>query len=417
MSKLAALAAVVVLALLLACGGSGESMEAGTMRDSLGLDRSPVNQALDFFEGSGAEGPAGSAGSAGLAFPDGPAPRDVIREVEVVKEVVVEKEVPRSAPASNGSAPVLQIAERKVISTASVSVEVEDVQAAINDVRAIAEGVGGFVEHLTSAGGPARQNATVTIRVPQEDFSPALAHIEALGSVQSATQGSEDVSERFIDLKARLESALREEKSLLALLERANAVSEVLAIERELARVRSDIERFQGQLNFLERRIALATITVDLSLPDELFPEPPSASLGVEVLNVSGSIEAAKKFALSLDGRVDRVSITVNDEWETSNLSMRVFPADFQRTIEFLESQGKVRNKRVTEGGTFVAEGSVTTRQRPGANIEVSFFENPGGGPLALVLAIAAALGVIALLVAVAFGFYRFGRRRGGASE
>ena len=186
MSKLAALAAVVVLALLLACGGSEESMEAGTMRDSLRMDRSPVNQALDFSGGSGVEGSAGSAGSAG---PDGPAPRDVIREVEVVKEVVVEKEVSRSAPASNGSAPVLQIAERKVISTASVSVEVEDVQAAINEVRAIAEGVGGFVEHLTSAGGPARQNATVTIRVPQEDFSPALAHIEALGSVQSVKGG------------------------------------------------------------------------------------------------------------------------------------------------------------------------------------------------------------------------------------
>ena len=399
MSKLTALAAVVVLALLLACGGSGESMEAETMRDSLALNQSPVNQALDFF---GDPGPADSATRAP-------------RQVEAVQEAAVEKEVSRAAPAPNGSAPVLQIAERKVISTASVSVEVEDVQAAINEVRAIAESVGGFVEHLTSAGGPARQNAAVTIRVPQEDFSPALAHIEALGSVQSATQGSEDVSERFIDLKARLESALREEKSLLALLERANAVSEVLAIERELARVRSDIERFQGQLNFLERRIALATITVALSLPDEFFPEPPSASLGVEVLNVSGSIEAARKFALSLDARVDRVSITVNDEWETSNLSMRVFPADLQRMIEFLESQGRVRNKRVTEGGTPVAEGSVTTGQRPDANIEVSFFENPGGGALAPDLAIAAALGVTALLVAVAFGFYRFGRRRGRA--
>ena len=184
-----------------------------------------------------------------------------------------------------------------------------------------------------------------------------------------------------------------------------------------MARVRSEIERFQGQLNFLERRIALATITVALSLPDELFPEPPSASLGVEVLNVGGSIEAAKEFALSLDGRVDRVSITVNGEWETSNLSMRVFTDDFQRMIEFLESQGKVRNKRVTEGGAVAVRGSAATGQRPDANIEVSFFENSGGGALALVVAIVAALGGIALLVAVAFGFYRAGRRRRGASE
>ena len=88
-----------------------------------------------------------------------------------------------------------------------------------------------------------------------------------VGKVQSKNLGSEDVSERFIDLQARLKSSLREEKSLLSLVGRTRTVSEVLAIERELTRVRSDIERFQGQLNFLERRIDLASITVSLSSP------------------------------------------------------------------------------------------------------------------------------------------------------
>ena len=401
MCRLPSLVVVAVLALMLACAGSAESMPSGQIREKLGMSQSPLDRAGDL-----------------LSFSDS---RQVVVEKEVIREVPVEavaqKSLAGSSRASNGSAPLLQIAERKVISTASVSLEVEAVQDAVDQVRIIAESVGGFVEHLDSGGGPLRQRAAMTIRVPQEEFSSALARIEAVGSVQSTSQGSEDVSERFIDLKARLSSALREEKSLLALLERANAVSEVLAIERELARVRSEIERFQGQLNFLERRIALATITVGLSLPDELFPEPSSASLGVEVLNVGGSIEAAKEFALSLDGRVDRVSITVNGEWETSDLSMRVFTADFQRMIEFAESQGKVRNKHVTEGGAVAAEPSVATGQRPDANIEVSFFEKSGGGALALILVIAAAVGGTALLVAVAFGFYRVGRRRGAASE
>ncbi len=401
MCRLPSLVVVAVLALMLACAGSAAQMDAETWQQSSDMS-------------------LGAAGAAGPSMSTRDQ-RQVVVEKEVIREVPVEamaqKAVTGSSPASNGSAPLLQITERKVISTASVSLEVEAVQDAVDQVRIIAESVGGFVEHLDSGGGPLRQRAAMTIRVPQEEFSPALARIEAVGSVQSTSQGSEDVSERFIDLKARLSSALREEKSLLALLERANAVGEVLAIERELARVRSEIERFQGQLNFLERRIALATITVALSLPDELFPEPPSASLGVEVLDVGGSIEAAKEFALSLDGRVDRVSITVNGEWETSNLSMRVFAADFQRMIEFLESQGEVRTKRVTEGGAVAARGSAATGQRPDANIGVSFFENSEGGALALVVAIAAALGGIALLVAVAFGFYLAGRRRRAASE
>ena len=89
-----------------------------------------------------------------------------------------------------------------------------------------------------------------------------------MGKVQSKNLGSDDVSERFIDLQVRLKSSLREEESLLSLLGRTSTVSEVLAIERELTRVRSDIERFQGQLNFLERRIDLATITVSLLSPN-----------------------------------------------------------------------------------------------------------------------------------------------------
>ncbi|MDP6550126.1 MAG: DUF4349 domain-containing protein [Dehalococcoidia bacterium] len=111
-------------------------------------------------------------------------------------------------------------------------------------MRAIAENLGGFVEHLDSSGGPERQRASMTVRVPQDQFDPALVRIEALGEVQSRNEGAEDVSEQFIDLEARLKSSLREEQSLLSLLGRTGTVSEVLAIERELARVRAEVERF-----------------------------------------------------------------------------------------------------------------------------------------------------------------------------
>ena len=217
MCRLPSLVVVAVLALMLACAGSAAQMDAETSQQSWDMSL----------------GPAGAAGSS-ISTRD---QRQVVVEKEVIRrevpvEAMAQKAVTGSSPASNGSAPLLRIAERKVISTASVSLEVEAVQDAVDQVRIIAESVGGFVEHLDSGGGPLRQRAAMTIRVPEEEFSPALARIEALGSVQSTSQGSEDVSERFIDLKARLSSALREEKSLLALLERANAVSEVLAIEK-----------------------------------------------------------------------------------------------------------------------------------------------------------------------------------------
>lgn len=64
-----------------------------------------------------------------------------------------------------------------------------------------------------------------------------------MGAVESRNLGTEDVSAQFIDLEARLKSSLGEEQSLLRLLERASTVGEILTIERELFRVRADIER------------------------------------------------------------------------------------------------------------------------------------------------------------------------------
>ena len=172
----------------------------------------------------------------------------------------------------------LEVTQRKIISNASIAVEVEVVQTAITEVRTIAESLGGFVEHLSSSGSPEHQRATMTIRVPQDQFLSALERIETLGEVQSQSVGSEDVSEQFIDLEARLKSSLREEQSLLSLLEKTEGVGEILAIERELSRIRSEIERLQGQLNFLERRVDLATIGVTLIPPREESVEPPSAA-------------------------------------------------------------------------------------------------------------------------------------------
>ena len=125
------------------------------------------------------------------------------------------------APGAGGYVPgALDTAQRQVISQASVSMEVDEVPVAVAQVQTTAESLGGFVGQLSSSGGPERQQSTMTIRVPQAEFFTALEHIKSLGKVRSENVGSEDVTERFIDLEARLRSALREEESLLSCLTR-----------------------------------------------------------------------------------------------------------------------------------------------------------------------------------------------------
>jgi hypothetical protein len=318
------------------------------------------------------------------------------------------KSLPSSAADTDGS-DVLQTTQRQIISNASVSIEVATVESAVDQVRAIAEGLGGFVEHLSSFGSDKDQRANLTVRVPQDQFFTAVDRIEALGKVQGRDLGSEDVSEQFIDLEARLKSSLQEEESLLSLLDRAGQVSEILTIERELSRVRSDIERVQGQLNFLERRVALSTISVSLFPPGSRLPEPPSADTVIEDSRVADRVAAVKSLVASLNGEIDQVFLSTQDGRERANISFRVFPGDFEQALSVVESQGKIVNRSVREGFTSVPTQDEVPED-PDARINVSFIQ-PVTSYLWLKILVAVAL--VAVVLAAAFYLaFRAGRHR-----
>ena len=322
---------------------------------------------------------------------------------------------PKGASGAGGYVPgALDTAQRQVVSQASVSMEVDEVPVAVAQVRTTAESLGGFVGQLSSSGGPERQQSIMTIRVPQAEFFTALEHIKSLGKVRSENVGSEDVTERFIDLEARLRSALREEESLLSLLDKANQVSEILTIERELSRVRSDIERAQGQLNFLERRVDLSTITVSLFPPDAEVAEPPSGSLTIEVSDVSRSVEGIKALVSGVGGKLDRVFVAVRDGKESSDVTLRVFSKDFKQVLSSVEAHGKVRDKEIRET-TVPVEAEATPPAKPDGRIDISFVER-ASSVVWRIIAIAAPVGgvaLVALLGLLFYAAYRAGRHRG----
>ena len=291
----------------------------------------------------------------------------------------------------------LQIARRQVISTAEITLSVNTVQTAIDQTQSAVVGMGGFVERLSSSGGPRRQRANMTIRVPQAQFFSAVSRIEALGVVQSRNLGAEDVSAQFIDLEARLKSSLREEESLLGLLGRTQSVSEILAIERELFRVRAEIERAQGQLNFLERRVDLATINLTLVPIDDQAAVPPSASFIINVDDVNASVGGAKGMVASVGGVVDRAFFSADIDREEADLSVRVHDKDFGRVVDFLEAQGDVRSKTLTESSGLTPNNGAPLG-RPEAVIEIVYSDDSGGGG-SILMVIGIVLGAIVLAV------------------
>ena len=390
MAKLIVLIMAGMLLFLLACGGGTEEGESRETAAAIAVNSQSQFAAVDEADMFG-RAPAATAAPAAISF------------------AAAEGGIGRVAPGL-----ALQTVQRRVISSATVSIKVRVVEGVVAQIRTIAEGMGGFVEQLSSFGAAERQQASMTIRVPQDQFFTALERIEALGEVQSKNLGSEDVSEQFIDLEARLKSSLREEESLLSLLGKSATVSEVLAIERELARVRSDIERVQGQLNFLERRVALATINVSLFPPQMPVAQPPSGFLSLEVEDVTVSLEEAKGKVVSLDGVVAQVFLFERDGKEGAELTLMVRTVDFDSVMRFLEAQGKVKTKEVREGpvqgelggSPDQSSGGADLDEEPEARIELSLLEEDDSLNSALIVGIIVAIGAVVLLALLGILFY-----------
>ena len=390
MAKVAVFLAVAFLTLLLACGAAADSTENNA-------GRSPEDFSMAQADSAHMAGTVELASS--MAAKANPAQSQSMPS-------------PASLAEEAGSvSPNLQSTLRKVIYLASVSVQVAMVEDTVTEIRGIAENLGGFVEQLSSSGEAQSRRANITVRVPQGEFFTALERIEALGKVRDRNVGSEDVSEEFIDLGARLKSSLRKEQSLLSLLNKATTVNDILTIERELFRVRSEIERFQGQLDFLERRVELATINIQLFPPKQQSSEPPSALLTIQVSDVSGSVDEIKALVSNLDGVLDRVFLSLRDENERADLSLRVFTLDFKQALASIESQGNIESKELHEAIN-QKEPDVIRAETPNAQIHVSFIGETGSGLTPWIVGFGG--GGTAVILSFFYLAYRLGRRKTG---
>lgn len=151
-----------------------------------------------------------------------------------------------------------------IIRTGHASVEVDNVDEAATKVRALTASLGGHVASSQFEGGEHNvRSATLELKIPAARYDEAVTRLATIGEVESVNSTSEDVGEEFVDVTARVANARRLEQRLIQLLENRTArLADVLAVERELARVREEIERAEGRLRYLRTRAAMSTLTV-----------------------------------------------------------------------------------------------------------------------------------------------------------
>lgn len=154
-----------------------------------------------------------------------------------------------------------------VIRTAYLQIEIADVDAARTRLEERITAVGGYLSASSRYGDAAAPILEVTFRVPEASLNDLLVAFRKEGKLLGESVNSYEVTMQLVDLEARLKSLRASESAYLDLLKRASSVADVLAVQAELTRVRSDIESYDAQRAALADQVAMSTITVQLSTP------------------------------------------------------------------------------------------------------------------------------------------------------
>jgi hypothetical protein len=169
------------------------------------------------------------------------------------------------------------IAPTMVIRNGQAFIEVNNVDSAIFRIRRLTAQVGGYITNSSISGGRDQiRQATLELKIPALKYDEAVGSLSVIGKVETVNSTAQDVGEEFVDVTARMNNARRLEDRLITLLAtRTGKLDEVLRVEHELARVREEIERYQGRLRYLSSRAAISTLTITVHEPVAILGNNP----------------------------------------------------------------------------------------------------------------------------------------------
>jgi hypothetical protein len=174
--------------------------------------------------------------------------------------------------------------QRKIRYTAIVDVVVKDLDAGQLEVERIVAEAGGYVarSEITGSAGT-RRTGTWTLKIPVDKYRAAVMALAALGNTLRNSSDSEDVTEEFVDLEARLRNLRAEEETLNKLMkDSAFKLDDVLKMREQIVKTRGDIERAEGRLKYLSSVTSYSTVNLTLQEIQDYKP-PTAPTFGSEV--------------------------------------------------------------------------------------------------------------------------------------
>jgi hypothetical protein len=189
---------------------------------------------------------------------------------------------------------------RKIIYTAMLAIVVDDFSGVEQSIASLVNQYGGFIASANvSLNQGSQRSGTWVVRVPVASFEPFLDASGNLGVPERREQHGQDVTEEFVDLEARISSKKKLEERILELLaDNKGEIKDVIEVERELSRVRTEIEQMEGRLRYLADRTELTTVTLNVREEQDYTP-PQAPGLATQIATTwhgsTGAIVAAAK--------------------------------------------------------------------------------------------------------------------------
>ncbi|MCB0720792.1 MAG: DUF4349 domain-containing protein [Ignavibacteriae bacterium] len=162
--------------------------------------------------------------------------------------------------------------QRLIIRTGTMNLEIETYGEAETKINDLVKNLNGYTSASSSSLNAAgKKQGSITIKVPAEKFDELVAKLGEIGTIASQNISSNDVTEEYIDLEARLKTERELEQRLISLLDtKAGSLSDIIEIEGKLATVRQKIESVEGRMKFLRTQAAYSTLTVSVFEPSLL---------------------------------------------------------------------------------------------------------------------------------------------------
>jgi Domain of unknown function (DUF4349)/Putative zinc-finger len=279
--------------------------------------------------------------------------------------------------------PAPALSSRKLIRNATVKLEIVSFDNAVQKITAFANEEHGYVATTDSekqANGKLR--GQVVVKVLPENLDRFLQKIRSLGELKNQTLGTEDVTRAYFDTDARLKNAHVMEQRLIDMLKaKTGKVSDLLQVEKELGRVREEIEKMQGELKYWDSQVQFGTVTISLAEKD--MEEPAAfllkdrAQLALYAPDVEKIYNEIKSLA---SPKVQITNAQLNRDYSgrvSAQVSVLIAPEESEGVIGRVKAFGRVENfqtqtQRTAQGGSGMSENARTKRDKVELNIAIS---------------------------------------------